>query len=201
MSSLSDHARPNQPMEREASPHGGVTSGGFHGRETTLCRNRLTRSPWALPLLLLIASPLTRGLAIGGTLVFGTGCAEITEKDCDQWQAECIEVCAPDDGACQIACYDEHDVCIEEAYLAKERNADRVEAIADASAACLAVAVCTLESLDDIEGDGDGDGDEWTEPEPEGDPNDDWGEDWGEQSPDETLELASPAQLTDLPEG
>jgi hypothetical protein len=173
MSSHSDHARPN------------------------LCRNRITRSPWALPLLLLIASPLTRGLAIGGTLVFGTGCAEPTLDDCDQWLTECLEVCAADDGVCQIACYDEQDVCIEEAQLAKERNAERVEAVADATAACLAIAVCTLDALE--EGEGEGDEDDGPEPEPEGDA-DDWGEDWGEQSPSEDLELASQAQWTDLPE-
>jgi hypothetical protein len=174
MSSHSDHARPN------------------------LCRNRLTRSPWALPLVLLIASPLTRSLAIGGTLVFGTGCSEPTVDDCDQWLSECLEVCASDDGPCQIACYEEQDVCLEEAYLAEERHAERVDAIAEASVACLAITVCTLESLD--EQDGDGDGDEGTVPEPEPDENDDWGEDWGEQSPSEELELASPEHVPDLPE-
>lgn len=172
MSSHSDHARPN------------------------LCRNPLTRSPWAWPLLLLIASPLTRGLAVGGTLVFGTGCAEPTTDDCDQWRTECIEACASDDGACQLLCAEEHDVCIEEAYWAEERQAERADAIADASLACLAVAVCTLESI----GDPDSEDDEWPEPEPEPAPEDDWGEDWGEQSPSEALELTSPADWTDLPD-
>jgi hypothetical protein len=174
MSSHSDHARFN------------------------LCRNPLTRSPWALPLVLLFASPLTRSFAIGGTLVFGTGCSEPTIDDCDQWQTECLEVCALNDVACQRLCYDEHETCVEEAYLAEERNAERVDAIADASVACLAVAVCTLDSLD--EQDGDGDGDDWSEPEPEPDSNDDWGEEWGEQGPSEALELVSPAGYTDLPE-
>lgn len=174
MSSHSDHARWN------------------------LCRNPLTRSPWAWPLLLLFASPLTQGLAVGGTLVFGTGCAETTVDDCDQWQAECLDVCASDDGPCQLLCYADHDVCVEDAYHAEERAAERADAIADAGVACLAVTVCTLESLDD--GEGDGDGDDWSQPEPEPDPTDDWGEDWGEQSPGEQLELVSPAQWTDLPE-
>jgi hypothetical protein len=172
MSSHSDHARPN------------------------LCRNPLTRSPWAVPLLLLFASPLTRSLAIGGTMMFGTGCAEPTVDDCDQWQAECLELCRSDDAACQLACYEERDVCIEEAAAAEDRHAERVDAIADAGVACLAVAVCTLESLDD--GDGEGDGDDGSEPEPE--PSDDWGEDWGEQTPSEALELSSSVELSDLPE-
>jgi hypothetical protein len=133
--------------------------------------------------------------------MFGTGCAEPTLDECAQWQTECIEVCAPDDEACRALCYDEHDVCVEEAYLAKEQQAERADAIADASIACFAIAMCTLESLD--EQDGDGDGDEWSEPEPQPEPqpdsSDDWGEDWGEQGPSEALELASPAQLTDLP--
>jgi hypothetical protein len=181
MSSHSNHARPN------------------------LCRNPLTRSPWVWPLLLLIASPLTRSLAVGGTLVFGTGCAEPTVDECGQWLNECVRACASDDGKCQLACYEENDVCIEEAYYAAERNAERVDAIADASVACLAVAACTLESLGEDEGDGEGEGEggEWPEPssEPEPDSSDDWGEDWGEQNPIEELELSnSPAQHTDLPE-
>lgn len=179
MSSHSNHARPN------------------------LCRNPLTRSPWVLPLLLLIASPVTKGLAVGGTLVFGTGCAEPTVDECGQWLNECVRACASDDGPCQLLCYEEHDVCVEEAYYAEERTAERVDAIADASMACLAVAACTFESLSEDEGggeeEGEGDGDEWPVPdaEPEPDSSDDWGEDWGEQNPSEELALSSPA---DLPE-
>jgi hypothetical protein len=130
--------------------------------------------------------------------MLGTGCAEPTVEDCDQRQTECLAACPTDDGACLLQCYEERDVCIEEAYLAEERNAERVDAIADASVACLAVAVCTLDSLEDDEGDGDGD--DWPEPEPEPTPNDDWGEDWGEQTPSEELELVSPAEWTDLPD-
>jgi hypothetical protein len=173
MSSHSNHARPN------------------------LCRNQLTRSPWAWPLLLLIASPLSRGLAVGGTLMLGTGCTDV--YDCDQWRTECRETCAPDDVECLIACEDEYDLCVEEVYLAAERRAERADAIADASVACFAVAMCTLESI--------GDEDEGStydpepEPQPEPDPNDDWGEDWGEQNPAEELEVFTPTEFPDLPEG
>jgi hypothetical protein len=172
MSSHSDHARPN------------------------LCRNPFTRSPWTWPLLLLIASPLSRALMVGGTMAFGTGCSEPSLDDCDQWRTECIEVCAPDDAECRITCESDHEVCIEDAYLAAERHAERAEAVADASVACFAVAMCTLESI----GDPDNEDDEWPEPEPEPEPNDDWGQDWGEQDPSEELELANPAELPDLPE-
>jgi hypothetical protein len=161
----------------------------------SLCRNPLTRSPWAWPLLLLIASPLTRGLAVGGTLMFGTGCSEPTYDDCEQWQTDCLEVCMPDDAGCPLACESDHDVCIEEADAAKERHEDRVDAIGEASEACLAVAVCTLETL----GDGDGHSDDDELPVPEPDDSDDWGEDWGEQSPGEELEITQ-TQWTDLPE-
>lgn len=176
MSSHSDHARPN------------------------LCRNRLTRSSWAWPLLLLFASPLTRGLAVGGTLVFGTGCTEPTVDDCDQWQSEYLEVCASDDGPCQLLCFDEHDACVVEAQLAKQRRAQRADDIADATVACLAIAVCTLEALDEQDGDGDADEGPDPEPLPEPDPNDDWGEDWGEQTRSEELDLVGSAQTTDLPQ-
>jgi hypothetical protein len=172
MSSHSDHARPN------------------------LCRNRLTRSPWTWPVLLLIATPLSRALALG-TLMFGTGCSEPTYDDCDQWRSECIEVCAPDDAECLVDCESEHELCIEEAYRAEERHAERVEAVSDASVACLTVALCTLETL----GDPDSEDDEWPEPEPEPEPepNDDWGQDWGEQTPSEELELSTPEEWPDLP--
>jgi hypothetical protein len=175
MSSHSDHARLN------------------------LCRNRLTRSPWAWPLLLLIASPLSRSLAVGGTLLFGTGCSEPSYDDCEQWRTECIDVCAPDDAECLVTCETDYDLCIEEAYLAQERHAERVDAIADASVACFAVALCTLESLGDPDSE---DEDDWSQPEPEPEPvpNDDWGEDWGEQTPSEELEVFPPEQWTDLPE-
>jgi hypothetical protein len=176
MSSHSDHARPN------------------------LCRNPFTRSRWSIPLLLLLASPLTRGLAVSGTLMFGTGCAELTYEDCEQWQAECMEACAPDDSTCRAVCEFDAEACFEDAYLAEQRHAERVDAISEAAVACFAVAMCTLDSIDESTSEGDGE-DEWSdpEPEPEPDPNDDWGEDWGEQNPDQELELGA-VSLTDLPE-
>lgn len=186
MSSHSDHARWN------------------------LCRNSFTRSRWSIPLLLLFASPLTRGLAVSGTLMVGTGCAEPTYDECDQWLSECLETCAPDDVICQGLCEADAEACYEDAYEAKERRAQAADDIADATVACFAVAMCTLDALDEgeSEGDGDGDGDdsEWPDdpvpapdPEPTDDPTDDWGEDWGELDPDDELEL-TPMQLTDLPE-
>lgn len=179
-----------------------MSSHSEHAR-WNLCRNPFTRSRWAVPLLLLLASPMSRGLAVGGTMLMGTGCAELTTEDCEFARAECIEACAPDDAYCRAVCESDADVCFEEAYRAEERHAERVEAVSDATAACLTIAVCTLETIGDShqgDGDGDGDGDEWSEPEPEESPQpgpDDWGEDWGEQTADDELPLT---QLTDLPE-
>jgi hypothetical protein len=172
----------------------------------SLCRNRLTRSPWAIPLLLLITSPLTRGLAITGTLAFGTGCSEPapTIEACTQWQIECVDTCGIDNfEACLWACEDDHAACLDDAYYESERRAETAEGLADAGVACLAVTACTLESLGDGDGDGDdGDGDDWSEPEPE---PDDWGEDWGEQVPADPSELQAVedpgAVPLDLPAG
>jgi hypothetical protein len=150
------------------------------------CRNPFTRSPWTWPLLLLIVSPLSRALAVGGTMAFGTGCAEPTYDDCDQWQTECLEICAPDDAQCRDDCELDHDGCIEEADLAKQRQAERVDAISEASRACFAVAICTLESV----GNPHSEDDESPTPEPEPEP--DSTDDSGEQSPS--------AEVSDLPE-
>jgi hypothetical protein len=140
---------------------------------------------------------MSRALAVGGTLAFGTGCAEVTHDDCEQWRTECLETCRPDDADCRAVCEIDYEVCGEEAYYAEERHAERVDAIADASVACLAVAICTLESI----GDSESEDDQYPTPEPEPEPssNDDWGEDWGEQSPSEELELFNPAEYPDLP--
>jgi len=173
-----------------------------------LCRNSFTRSRWSIPLLLLFASPLTKGLAVSGTLMVGTGCAEPSYDECEQWRTECLRECSPADSACQQVCEADADACFEDAYAAQERRAETADDIADAAVACFAVAMCTLDALDESEGDGDGDGDdsEWPEdpvpapdPEPTDNPPGDWGEDWGELTPDDELEL-SPEQLTDLPE-
>jgi hypothetical protein len=157
-----------------------------------------------VPLLLLIASPLTRGLAITGTLAFGTGCNERAPsiQECSQWQIECVDACGSDDfEGCLWACEADHEACLDEAYYADDRRAESAEALADAGIACLAITACTLESLVDGDGDGDdGDGDDWSEPEP-----DDWGEDWGEQVPADPSEIQGyedeAAVPLDLPAG
>ncbi len=176
-----------------------MSSHSEHAR-WNLCRNPFTRSRWSIPLVLLLASPLSRSLAVGGTLMFGTGCSEPTYEECDRALIECREACAPEDYSCRVECEAEADFCYEEAYYADERRAERADAIAEASVACVTVLACTLDSIDESTSEGEGDGDdEWSEPEPEPDPNDDWGEDWGEQNPTDELELGA-APLPDLPE-
>jgi hypothetical protein len=132
-------------------------------------------------------------LAISGTLMFGTGCGAAPSVDeCMQWEVECVDTCSADNfESCLWACQAERDDCLDEAHAANEQREESAEAISEVGVACLAVTLCTLESLGD--GDGDGDGDEWTDPEPE---SDDWGEDWGEQTPIDSTEIAAP----DLPE-
>jgi hypothetical protein len=165
----------------------------------SLCRNPFTRSPWALPLLLLIASPVSRVVAVGGTLTFGTGCAEPHYEDCDQFLSECLETCVPNDAECLAVCELDHRGCMEAAYEAEVERGNEADAIADAALACVAVAACTLESIGDSHEEDDN---EYPEPEPVPEPNsnDDWGEDWGEQNPSDELELVNPAEYSDLPE-
>ncbi|KIG17999.1 hypothetical protein DB30_02214 [Enhygromyxa salina] len=148
-----------------------------------------------MPILLLFASPLTRALAISGTLAFGTGCGEAPSQDeCTQWHAECVETCSSDSfEGCLWTCEAEYDDCLDEAEQASVRRAESAAAVAEVGVACLAVTLCSLESLGDE--DGDGDGDDWSDPEPE---SDDWGQDWGEQSPLDEAEIASP-ELSDPP--
>ena len=137
------------------------------------CRNRITRSPWAIPLILVFASPLAQGLAVSGTLVLGSGCTAPSYDECDQSRDECVELCPLDDYACIPACYDEHAECLDEADAAADRRAEAADVAAEIAVAC-AVAACTFSDEDD------GDSDDGYDPEPAPEP-DDWGEDWGEQ--------------------
>ena len=151
---------------------------------STWCRNRFTRSSWALPLMLLIASPVTRTLAVTGTLVFGTGCNGPTFDDCEQEYEECIALCDENDDECRDDCGQDYDECVDAVYEAAENREAAADAAAEAGMACVAMLACTLEAV----GDGDGDGDDgWDEPAPS---DDDWGDDWGELEPDDDRELA-----------
>lgn len=161
----------------------------------TWCRNRLTRASWALPLLLLIASPVTRALAVGGTLMLGTGCAQTTPDDCEQWRSECLDACDPNDGLCMVACEQEFDECLDIAAQDAETRASNAEAAAEVGMACVAALACTLDAIGDSSGDGDGDGDDSDYPVPA---SDDYGDDWGEQQPEDTQGLAAPEDWTDL---
>jgi hypothetical protein len=147
-------------------------------------------------LLLLIASPVTRALAVGGTLWVGTGCSQTTPEDCEQERTECLSYCDKTDGKCLVACEQDFDYCLDVAVQDSEDRAAQAETAAEVGMACVAMLACTIDAIGDGDGDGDGDDSDYEIPEA-----DDYGDDWGALDPDDDDQsVATPEPWTDLPD-
>lgn len=165
-------------------------------KRPTLCRNQLTRSPWTVVSMLLLASPLTRSLALGGTLALGTGCEAPTQDECEQWYEECVLACEGEDrGPCLSQCRVEREQCYEDIARAAEQREIAVDVVSTLAMSCGSI---SCDSDDD---------DDWDDPAPAPEPDpapppppspDDWGEDWGELEPDDEPSIDDPA-WSDIP--
>lgn len=167
-----------------------------HNDRRTRRRIPITRRTWFFPMLLLSASWISRGVAVGSLVVVSACESGPTLEDCDMDYEECRDGClsAYAEPSCMDRCRDTHRVCTDDAYAALDRAEANAEAAADFAIACGAVLACTAEAVDDSSDPDEGD-DGWDEPAPS---DDDWGEDWGERQGGDASDDLAPL---DLPHG